>query len=254
MLEPRVGQTGPDPTRGAIARLLRAIESRDLRTIAASLAPDATWQNVPHEPAAGREAVVRLLAPILGWSDAVRWQVVSDTYTDRTGWVERVDRFVIDGTGYAVRCNGVFDVDVDSGVVASVRDYVDLDEWRQRITPVLDSMASRPATAVVARHLDAVRRGDVIAMAADYDLGAVLTRSGDRFEGWSAIADYFETVPDRLDGRSLTFSEPTPDGNRINVAWRISHDGAEAATGIDRYRVDGGRIVEQTVTLGDRDY
>ena len=38
---------GAVSARRAVARLLTAIESRDLRAIAAALHPDATWQNVP---------------------------------------------------------------------------------------------------------------------------------------------------------------------------------------------------------------
>ena len=84
-------------TRDAVARLFAAIEARDLPAIEAALHVDATWQNVPHPPSVGRDAVVGLLAPILGWSDAVHWDVVSASYEAGSAWIERVDRFVIDG-------------------------------------------------------------------------------------------------------------------------------------------------------------
>ena len=60
-----------------VARLLAAIGSRDLRRIAGALTPHASWQNVPHDPAVGRDAVVALLGGIVCWSDDVRWDVVS---------------------------------------------------------------------------------------------------------------------------------------------------------------------------------
>ena len=86
---------------------------------------------------------------------------------------------MIDGDEHAVRCNGVFDIDGDGRLLA-VRDYVDLGEWRDRVGPVLTRRRSAPPGEVVARHLDAVDRLDVLAMAADYAHDAVLERAGRR--------------------------------------------------------------------------
>ena len=57
-----------DLTRLAVEALLAAIESRDLRKVECALHPDAVWQNVPHEPAMGRESVMQMLASIICWS------------------------------------------------------------------------------------------------------------------------------------------------------------------------------------------
>ena len=125
----------------AVDALLAAIESRDLRRIADQLTDDATWQNVPHPAAVGRDAVLALLGPILTRSDRVVWDVVTAATVGNDVMVERVDRFWIDGTEHAVHCNGVFTVDTDTGLVAAVRDYVDLGEWRARIAPALARQA-----------------------------------------------------------------------------------------------------------------
>lgn len=114
-------------------RLLDAVGARDLDAVIACFSPEASWANIPHPPAVGHDAIRTMLASILAASSAVRWDVVSESYDDRRGWVERVDRFVIDGVEYAVRCNGVFEVDVAAGVIVEVRDYVDLGEWRSRL-------------------------------------------------------------------------------------------------------------------------
>ncbi len=116
-------------TRRAVAAFLEAIESRDVRALRRTLAPDATWQNVPHASASGRDDVVAFLAGILTWADEVRWDVVSSSYVGRRAWLERIDRFHLDGEWFGVSCNGIIDVD-DAGLVQSVRDYVDLGEWR----------------------------------------------------------------------------------------------------------------------------
>lgn len=241
----------------AVDRLLAAVESRDLRRVAASVTADASWQNVPHPPAVGRDAVVAMLAGILGWSDEVRWDVLAVAARDATVWCERVDRFWIAGVEHAVRCCGVFTLDAPTGLVSSVRDYVDLGEWRARITPVYETMAKRDPAAVVARHLAAVARRDPVAMAADYALDARLERPGAAFSGWAEIAGYFDTVPARLDGRTIEFGPlDTPDhaaGDSVTVRWTVRRDGGPVTTGADRYRVTAGRIAHQTVTLDGPD-
>lgn len=241
------------PVHQAVERLLDAVASRDLRMVAAALAPDVTWQNVPHDPAVGRVAVVAMLAGLVTWSDDVRWDVVSASTRGDTAWVERVDRFVINGTEHAVRCNGVVRVDGD-GAIVEVRDYVDLSEWRERITPVMADLAARSAIDVVQRHLVAVGSGDPVRMAADYSLDAVLERGSDVHHGWMAIADYFDTVPVRLAGRRVEFGAVDAVGDdRVTVRWTIVGDGIDAS-GTDHYVVDAGRIVHQRVVLDGADF
>jgi limonene-1,2-epoxide hydrolase len=247
--------TGPAPST-PIDGLLTAIESRDLRRVAGMLTPDATWQNVPHPPTSGRDAVVGVLGAILCWSDDVRWDVVSAATRNGTVWCERVDRFWIDGDEQAVRCNGVFTVDPATGLVSSVRDYVDLGEWRDRLAPVLDAMARRAPAAVVARHLAAVERRDTVAMAADYALDARLDRGDLTHGGWMEIADYFDTVPARLEGRSLDVEGTETDRatGHVTVRWAVRGHDRTIATGVDRYEVVAGRIVHQVVSLDGTDF
>ncbi|MBP2366542.1 nuclear transport factor 2 family protein [Pseudonocardia parietis] len=124
--------------RAAAARFLAAVEARDARAAGACFAPDAGYANVPHPPAVGPAGVEAMLAPILNRSERVRWEIVTASYTERRAWLERVDRFVIDGHEYAVACNGVLETE-PSGLISSFRDYVDLGPWRELIGPVLRS-------------------------------------------------------------------------------------------------------------------
>ena len=250
-----MSQSSQGTTRAAVTALLEAIESRDLRAIGRHLSPDASWQNVPHPRAQGREAVVAFLAGILTWADEVRWDLVAASYGEHRAWLERIDRFRLDGEWHDVRCTGVIEVDT-AGLVREVRDYVDLGEWRERVRPVLERLAARQPADVVARHLEAVRGGDVVSMAADYAVDAVLVRGQDTYDGWTAIADYFDGVPERLRGRTVTFEEVThtPNGD-VQTRWSITGDRANpGATGIDTFVVAGGRIVHQTVQLLDDDF
>jgi limonene-1,2-epoxide hydrolase len=240
-----------------VRALLAAVASRDVRRLDDVLAVDVTWQNVPHEPVAGRAAVVALLGELMTWSDRVEWEVVSAAYEAGRGWVERVDRFDVDGVEYAVRCNGVFEVD-GAGRLRAVRDYVDLGEWRARVAPALATRRAASPLSVVARHVAAVERRDVVAMAADYRHDAILERPGRRIAGWRELLDYFETVPARLDGLRLRFDAPFAEeqGASVGVRWAIESADARApvASGHDTFTVESGRIATQVVHLDGADF
>jgi limonene-1,2-epoxide hydrolase len=240
---------GATVARSAVSRLFAAIEARDVVAIESVLHPDASWQNVPHPAALGREAVLGLLAPIVRWSDEIHWEIRSASFEPGIAWVERSDRFVISHAEHAVACHGVFGVDSD-GLVTFVRDYADLAEWRQRIAPVYSAMRSRPAVDVVARHLSAVERRDCLAMSLDYALDAHFIRDGQQYTGYREIARYFADVPNRLGDRRLVLSPPQPIGEHdVQVRWSI-----DVATGVDRYVVSDGWIQHQVVTLDGRDF
>ena len=114
-------------------RLLAAIEARDVPGVVSCFTEGGSWQNVPHEPWVGGEVVGERLAAILDRSERVRWDVVSASFTEHRAWIERVDRFWINAAEYAVRCNGVLEVDEATGLIREFRDYVDLGEWRARL-------------------------------------------------------------------------------------------------------------------------
>lgn len=124
-------------SREVVAGLLADVAARDAEAVAGWFTDDATWANVPHPPVVGRAGVRDLLAPILARSERVVWEVVSASYTETCAWVERVDRFWIDGEEYAAACHGVFVLDPSALLLREVRDYVDLTPWRARLQPVL---------------------------------------------------------------------------------------------------------------------
>jgi limonene-1,2-epoxide hydrolase len=88
---------------------------------------------MPHEPAAGRLGIGQLFRRILTRSERVVWDIVSAAYSADAAWLERIDRFWIDGVEYRIECNGVVRVDVPTGLIAEFRDYVDLGVWRERL-------------------------------------------------------------------------------------------------------------------------
>ena len=112
---------------------LNSMESCDIDRILQSFTEQSSWQNVPHVPAVGLSEIRAAFESIVQRSSRIQWDVVSSAFEGSRGWIERVDRFWIDGIEYPVRCNGVFDFDVESCSILSVRDYVDLGEWRSRL-------------------------------------------------------------------------------------------------------------------------
>jgi limonene-1,2-epoxide hydrolase len=124
-------------TRAAVDRFLAAVESGNVDAVAGCFTDRARYANVPHPPAVGRDAIRAMFAPILGRAERVRWDVVTSAYDGDRAWLERVDRFWIDGREYAIECNGVYTVDPARGLLDEVRDYVDLATWRQRLGDVL---------------------------------------------------------------------------------------------------------------------
>ncbi len=124
-----------------VRRFLDAVHSRDPVRVARCFTPDANYANVPHPPASGPAGIQAMFAPILDRAERVRWDVVSEAYGTDRAWLERVDRFWIDGQEYAIECNGVYEVDPGRGLITEVRDYVDLGVWRARLGDVLQSGA-----------------------------------------------------------------------------------------------------------------
>lgn len=139
---PRWWTTGLDvaateQVQAVVRRFLAAVEARDPDGVAATVAPEATYQNVPHDPAVGRDAIRALFARILLAAEEVRWEVLTEAWTDRRAHLERVDRFRIGGAWYEIECHGIWEVDPDRGLVTAVRDYLDLGVWHRRLGDAL---------------------------------------------------------------------------------------------------------------------
>ena len=112
---------------------LNSLASCNIDLIMQSFTELSQWQNVPHTPAVGLSEIKTTFETIVTRSSRIQWDVLSSSFEGDRGWIERVDRFWIDGREYAVRCNGVFDFDLATSSISSVRDYVDLGEWRSRL-------------------------------------------------------------------------------------------------------------------------
>ena len=112
---------------------LDAVAGNDADKIAAFFAEDAVYTNVHTPPLVGRDAIREMFAKIASRASGMRWDVVSESYSDTTGWLERVDHFWIGGHQVSIECNGVFVVAPEHGLITEVRDYVDFATYRERL-------------------------------------------------------------------------------------------------------------------------
>jgi limonene-1,2-epoxide hydrolase len=117
----------PAPVRS----FLDAINARNAGALGALMTDDMTYHLiVPHPPVVGRDAVVEVMGRVLTEADQVRWDVVGWASAGDLVYVERVDRFWYGDREAAIECLGVFRV-VD-GLIAEIRDYADMDTWKER--------------------------------------------------------------------------------------------------------------------------
>lgn len=138
------------------------------------------------------------------------------------------------------------------GEDASVRETIE--RMFAKVDPVMALIAERMAVEVVLHHMKAVDQQDAAATCSDYALDAVLERPTATYRGWSAIADYFDTVPPRLGTQRVSFSPAEPlDSDQAKVSWLINHQGESPMSGSDIVTVIGGRIVRQVTELEGAD-
>ena len=116
-----------------VESFLNTLPSMEMDKIMSFFDDRSSWQNVPHPQATGSEEIAQMFRPIITKSSSVRWDLINAVYEGEKAWLERIDRFWIDDVEYSVQCNGVFELDTVNGIILSVRDYVDLGEWRGRL-------------------------------------------------------------------------------------------------------------------------
>ena len=108
--------------------------------------------------------------------------------------------------------------------------------------------------AVVRAHMDAVERGDPVAMAADYADDAVLIRPGMTLVGFTAIESYIEGITARIGGGTVRFLTFDIHDEHISFRWIIEGGPGDGTSGIDEVTVRDGKIVRQVVRLDAGDF
>ncbi|WP_293773949.1 nuclear transport factor 2 family protein [Sporichthya sp.] len=109
-----------------------AIEKRDVEAMSACFTEDATYATaVPLPALVGREAIVTMFGSLLGAVGSARFEIVGYTVDGDRVWTERIDHFTFGDRPVAIECMGVFEL-VEGDRIKAVRDYVDMNTWRER--------------------------------------------------------------------------------------------------------------------------
>lgn len=116
----------------AVLEFIAAWNARDLDKIAASLAEEVIYHNIPVEPLRGREAVRAAVGTLVESCSSIDWEVHHIAAgADGIVLTERTDRFVREGKDLSVRVMGTFEV--RDGQIVAWRDYFDMAEWQRQL-------------------------------------------------------------------------------------------------------------------------
>lgn len=119
--------------REVLTAFLETVTGNDPDEIAAFFAEEAVYTNVQTPSLVGRDAIREMFVKIAARASGMRWDVVSESYSETTGWLERIDHFWFGEHQVSIECNGVFVVDPGRGLITEVRDYVDFATYRERL-------------------------------------------------------------------------------------------------------------------------
>ena len=89
--------------------------------------PDATYHNIPIDPAVGHEAIGALLAMFTGMAKSIDFQIRNLVADGDIVMTERVDVFDMGDKTVALPVMGTFEV--RNGKIAAWRDYFDLQQF-----------------------------------------------------------------------------------------------------------------------------
>jgi limonene-1,2-epoxide hydrolase len=102
---------------------MAAFDRKDLEGALALVTDDCHYDNVPLGDMRGRDKMREFLAPIMGGSEPVKFEIVRQAASGNIVMNERIDRFVMNGKSVALPVSGVFEVTDER--ISFWRDYFD---------------------------------------------------------------------------------------------------------------------------------
>ena len=119
-------------TPSDIVREFCAAFSRiDVNELLGYFAPDATYHNIPVDPAVGHDAILALLNMFMGAIERLEFQVHNIAAVGDTVLTERVDVFHLPNGKIELPVMGTFEV--RDGKIAAWRDYFDLNQYMSQL-------------------------------------------------------------------------------------------------------------------------
>lgn len=115
-----------DPTQ-VVRRFCAAWDRLDFEAIAACLADEIEYHNIPLQPLSGKAVVEQYLRDA-GPFENCEWEIISIAASGNRVLTERVDRFTVRGQRISLQVMGTFEI--EQGLIRRWRDYFDLASYR----------------------------------------------------------------------------------------------------------------------------
>ena len=103
---------------------------RDVDELLSFFTPDATYHNIPIDPAVGTDAIRNMLNLFVPASSEISFEIVQIATNGDVVHTERIDRFKMGERDVALPVAGVFEL--TDGKIAAWRDYFDMAEWAKQ--------------------------------------------------------------------------------------------------------------------------
>jgi limonene-1,2-epoxide hydrolase len=117
----------PETVSGFIDAFIAAWPDAEATVLSRFFSEDASYHNGPLEPVRGRSAVLETVGQMMTLGGVVDVEIVHLLADGPIVMTERVDHWRSGQTSASLRVAGVFEI--HDGVIASWRDYFDLDEF-----------------------------------------------------------------------------------------------------------------------------
>jgi limonene-1,2-epoxide hydrolase len=111
-------------TATLVDRFMATWERGEVEEMLAFFADDATYHNVPMEPAVGTDAIRALLTEFLGAMEGLRFDLHHQLSDGTVVIQERTDHFSINGEAMTLPICGVFQI--EDGKIARWSEYFDM--------------------------------------------------------------------------------------------------------------------------------
>lgn len=121
------------PTPSETVREFCAAFSRlDVEELVSWFTPDATYHNIPIDPAVGHDAIRAILTMFTGMADGIDFRILNLAADGDTVLTERVDEFRSGDRVVSLPVMGTFEV--RGGKIAAWRDYFDLQQYLSQVS------------------------------------------------------------------------------------------------------------------------
>ena len=104
---------------------------RDVDELLGYFTEDATYHNIPIDPATGHDAIRNVLNLFVPLAQKIEFEILNVSSNGDTVLTERVDRFQIGDSAIELPVMGTFEI--RDGKITAWRDYFDMAQWTKQM-------------------------------------------------------------------------------------------------------------------------